>query len=102
MPARQELPDTLKRSPREAQETWIKARGSAVEQYGEGERAQRTAHAALKHSFEKGGDHWEPKAEKGPPDAQAAHSTPSPARPLKAWTPMPPSGISMTSRNTWT
>lgn len=102
MPARQELPDTLKRSPGEAQETWIKARGSAVEQYGEGERAQRTAHAALKHSFEKGGDHWEPKAEKGPSDAQAAHNTPSPARPLKAWTPTPPSGISMTSRNIWT
>jgi ChaB len=43
-----------------------------VESYGEGERAHRTAYAALKHSFEKVGDHWEPKAAKGPSDAQAA------------------------------
>lgn len=80
MPARQELPDTLKRSPKKAQETWIKAHDSAVEQYGEGERAHRTANAALKHSFEKIGDHWEPKARKGPSDAQAARSTPKPGR----------------------
>ncbi|MFN2504644.1 MAG: ChaB family protein, partial [Acidimicrobiales bacterium] len=36
--------------------------------YGEGERAHRTAFAALKQSFEKVGDKWEPKAEKGPSD----------------------------------
>jgi len=30
----------------------------------------------LKHSFEKVGDHWEPKKGKGPSDAQAAKSTP--------------------------
>jgi len=72
MPARKELPSTLKRSPRKAQETWIKAHDAAVEQYGEGERAHRTAFSAVKHSFEKVGDHWEPKAEKGPSDAQAA------------------------------
>lgn len=44
----------------------------AVETYGEGERAHRTAFAALKHSFEKVGDHWEPKDHKGPSDPQAA------------------------------
>ncbi|MFF4989481.1 ChaB family protein [Streptosporangium saharense] len=76
MPVRQELPETLKRSPKKAQDTWIKAHDSAVEQYGEGERAHRTANAALKHSFEKVGDHWEPKSKKGPSDRQAARHTP--------------------------
>jgi cation transport regulator ChaB len=74
MPAREELPSTLKRSPKKAQETWGKTHDSAVEEYGEGERAHRTAFAALKHSFEKVGDHWEAKDEKGPSDKQAARS----------------------------
>jgi hypothetical protein len=62
----------LERSPEEARETWIKAHDSAVQTYGEGERAHRTAFAALKHSFEKVGDHWEKKPKKGPSDPQAA------------------------------
>jgi hypothetical protein len=68
------MPSTLQRSPKKAQETWVKAHDSAVESYGEGERAHRTAFSALKHSFEKVGDHWEPKGRKGPSDAQAARS----------------------------
>lgn len=74
MPGRKELPSTLKRSPKKAQETWVKTHDSAVETYGEGERAHRTAFGAVKHSFEKVGDHWEPKNEgaKGPSDAQSA------------------------------
>jgi cation transport regulator ChaB len=72
MPAREELPDTIKRSPKKAQDTWIKAHDSAVESYGEGRRAHQTAFAALKHSFEKVGDHWEPKSRKGPSDRQAS------------------------------
>jgi cation transport regulator ChaB len=72
MPARDELPSTLKRSPKKAQETWIKTHDSAVETYGEGERAHRTAFSSVKHSFEKVGDHWEPKESKGPSDEQAA------------------------------
>ena len=75
MPAREELPDTLKRSPKKAQETWAETHDSAVEQYGEGERAHRTAYASLKHSFEKVGDHWEPKEEKGPSDPRSTKST---------------------------
>src|SRR5687768_18508058 len=71
MPARKELPSTLKRSPKKAQETWVKTHDSAVETYGEGERAHRTAFAAVKHSFEKVGDHWEPKKRKGPSDERA-------------------------------
>jgi ChaB/Rho termination factor, N-terminal domain len=74
MPARRELPDTIARSPKKAQRTWMKAHDSAVATYGEGERAHRTAFAALKHSFEKVGDHWEPKDRKGPSDPQAAKS----------------------------
>ena len=72
MPAREDLPGTLKRSPKKAQETYIKTHDSAVETYGEGERAHRTAFSSLKHSFEKVGDHWEPKDHKGPSDPQAA------------------------------
>jgi hypothetical protein len=77
MPGREELPSTVARSSRKAQRTWIKAHDSAVETYGEGERAHRTAFSALKHSFEKVGDHWEAKEEKGPSDRQAARSTPA-------------------------
>ena len=74
MPGREELPSTLERSPKKAQDTWVAAHDSAVDEYGEGERAHRTAFAALKHSFEKVGDHWEAKDEKGPSDKQAAKS----------------------------
>ncbi|GAA3836269.1 ChaB family protein [Streptomyces phyllanthi] len=74
MPGRQELPSTLERSSKGAQRTWIKAHDSAVEQYGEGERAHRVAYGALKHSYEKVGDHWERKegGRKGPSDPQSA------------------------------
>lgn len=74
MPARKDMPSTLRRSPKKAQDTYVKAHDSAVESYGEGERAHRTAFSAVKHSFEKVGDHWEPKDKKGPSDAQAARS----------------------------
>jgi NAD(P)-dependent dehydrogenase (short-subunit alcohol dehydrogenase family) len=62
----------VRRSSQKAQDTWVKAHDSAIETYGEGERAHRTAFAALKHSFEKVGDHWEAKDSRGPSDAQAA------------------------------
>jgi cation transport regulator ChaB len=74
MPAEEDLPSTIQRSPKKAQRTWSKTHDSAVDEYGEGERAHRTAFASLKHSFEKVGDHWEPKDEKGPSDKQAAKS----------------------------
>ena len=72
MPGRRELPDTLRRSGKKAQETWIATHDSAVEQYGEGSRAHRTAFASLKHSFEKVGDKWVAKKEKGPSDPRSA------------------------------
>ena len=67
-PKQDELPSTLQRSPKKAQRTFAKTYDSAAEQYGDDERAARTAYASLKHSFEKVGDHWEPKDEKGPSD----------------------------------
>jgi cation transport regulator ChaB len=76
MPAREEMPSTLRRSSKKAQDTWAKTHDAAVEQYGEGERAHRIAFASLKHSFEKVGDHWEAKGERGPSDPQAAKRRP--------------------------
>jgi cation transport regulator ChaB len=76
MPTKKEdLPGTLERSPRKAQRTYAKALDSAHEEYeGDEARAHRVAFSAVKHSFEKEGDHWQPKAEKGPSDPQAAKS----------------------------
>jgi hypothetical protein len=61
----------LRRSPAKAQRTFAKAHDAAVKEYGEGERAHRVAFAALKHSFEKRGDRWEPKDHKGPSDPRS-------------------------------
>jgi cation transport regulator ChaB len=72
MPARKDMPGTLQRSPKNAQDTYVEAHDSAVDTYGEGERAHRTAFAAVKYSFEKVGDHWEAKGKKGPSDAKVA------------------------------
>jgi cation transport regulator ChaB len=69
-----ELPSTLQRSPKKAQRTFAKAHDSAIGEYGDEKRANQVAWAAVKHSFEKVGDHWERKAggKRGPSDAQAA------------------------------
>ena len=72
---RSELPDTLKRSGRKAQRTFAKAHDAAVEQYGEGERAHRTALAALKHTHEKRGDRWVANDEPGPSDPRSKKTT---------------------------
>jgi len=75
-PVRSELPETLRRSPAKAQRTFAKAHDAAMEEYGDDERAHRVAFAALKHSFEKVGDHWEPKEHKGPSDDRARSGGP--------------------------
>ena len=72
---RSELPDTLKRSGQKAQRTFAKAHDAAVEQYGEGERAHRTAMAALKHTHEKRGGRWVPKDRPGPSDPRSKKTT---------------------------
>jgi cation transport regulator ChaB len=66
-----EIPSTLQRSDDKAQRTFAKAHDSAAEEYGDEERANRVAWAAVKHTHEKVGDHWEPKDHKGPSDPQA-------------------------------
>ena len=73
-----ELPSTLQKSPVKAQRTFAKVHDAAVKEYGEGERAHRVAYDALKHSFEKVGDHWEPKSKKGPSDSRARSGGPNP------------------------
>ena len=66
MPTKKEdLPSTLKRSPKKVQDTYAKTLDSAHEQYDSEERAHRTAWDSVKHVAEKKGDHWELKDEKG-------------------------------------
>jgi cation transport regulator ChaB len=74
---RDRLPSTLARSPAKAQATYIHTLESAEETHGDGEAAHRIALSALKHSFEKVGDHWEAKSQKGPSDRQAARRGPA-------------------------
>ena len=66
-----EIPSTLQRSDEKAQRTFAKAHDSAEESYGDERRANQVAWAAVKHTHEKVGDHWEPKDHKGPSDPQA-------------------------------
>ena len=66
-----EIPSTLRRSDEKAQDTFAQAYDSAQEEYQEESRAARTAWAAVKHTHEKVGGHWEPKEENGPSDASA-------------------------------
>lgn len=68
---RADVPSTVARSDDKAVRTFKKALESAEETYGSGGRARRAAFAALKHTHEKVGDHWEPKQKKGPSDPRA-------------------------------
>ena len=71
---KEDVPDTIERSPKKVQATYEKTLDSAHEQYGSEERAHRTAWAAVKHVAEKKGDHWELKDEPGPSDPQSRQS----------------------------
>ena len=71
-----ELPSTLQRSGRKAQQTFAETYDSAMAQYDDERRSYQTAFASLKHTHEKVGDHWEPKDEYGPSDARAASDNP--------------------------
>jgi hypothetical protein len=62
-PGSGDLPGTLQRSSKEAQETFTRARDSAVQAYGKGDQADRAAYSELKQNFEKRGDHWIAKAD---------------------------------------
>ena len=73
-----ELPSTLQRSDQHAKQVFAKTYDSAIEQYDDERRAHQTAFAALKHTHEKVGDHWEPKDEYGPSDERAEEDRPGP------------------------
>lgn len=66
-----EIPGTLKRSAGKVQRTYEKTLESAEEQYGDEERAHRTAWGSVKNLAEKRGDHWELKEETGPSDPRS-------------------------------
>jgi cation transport regulator ChaB len=68
-----EIPSTLERSDEKAQRTFAKTHDSAMDSYDDERRANQVAWAAVKHTHEKVGDHWEPKegGKKGPSDKQA-------------------------------
>lgn len=72
-----ELPATLQRSDEKAQRTYAKAHDSALDEYGSEARAHRVAYSALKHSYEKVGDHWEAKDRRGPSDERSKSGGPS-------------------------
>jgi cation transport regulator ChaB len=76
------LPSTLERSPKKAQDTYEATLESAERTYdGDEERAHRAAWASVKHSFEKIGDHWEPKDQRGPSDPRAEQGGPDASGP---------------------
>ena len=75
-----ELPSTMERSDKKAQDTFAKTYDSALEEYGDEQRAAQTAYASLKRTHEKVGDHWEPKDSSGPSDKKAEQGRNSNAR----------------------
>ncbi|MDQ3881418.1 MAG: ChaB family protein [Chloroflexota bacterium] len=79
-PGRDEMPGTIERSDKHAQDIWAETHDSAVETYGEGEAAHRVAFASLKHSYRKEGDRWVAKPQKGPSDPQAARGPDTPMK----------------------
>jgi hypothetical protein len=69
------LPSTLERSPEKSSRhirIYEKTPENAEKEYGGDEqRAHRVAWGAVKNSFEKVGDRWEPKPETGPSDPRS-------------------------------
>jgi anti-anti-sigma factor len=58
LPPAGELPGTVKRSSKQAQQTFAQALTSAVQVHGEGDQAFRAAYVEFKQTFEKRGDRW--------------------------------------------
>ena len=61
-----DLPGTLKRSSKQAQQTFTTALARAVQAHGQGDQATCAAYAEFKRTFEKRGDHWIPKQAAAP------------------------------------
>lgn len=74
---RKDLPGPLKRSSKKAQDTFRETLRAAIDQYGkDGQRARSTAWASVKHSYEKVGDRWKRKKDRGPSDSRAERGGP--------------------------
>ena len=71
-----ELPGTLQRSCREAQEAFLRALDEAIRTHGAGDQAQRIAYMTLKQDFEKRGDHWIAKHDPADRDVGGRASSP--------------------------
>ena len=91
-PKQDELPSTLQRSPKKAQRTYAKAYDAAADQYGSTKRANQVAWAAVKHAYEKVGDHWEQKdgGKRAPRTRRPPAGRTPTARRRAAWTPTRP------------
>ncbi|MFJ1454947.1 ChaB family protein [Nocardia sp. N2S4-5] len=76
-PKATELPSTLRKSDEHAQRIFAETHDSALREYGSEQRAHRVAYAALEHSYEKVGDHWEAKQRRGPSDERAESGGPN-------------------------
>lgn len=63
-----------------SQYIWIAAHDSAVQTYGEGERAHRTPFVASKHIREKMGGDWSTKINRGSDDPAISAATDPPQR----------------------
>ena len=74
---RDDLPGTLLRSADKVQRAYLETLESAEEQYGDDERAHRTAWASVKQIAEKEGDHWELKDEPGPSEPDQRRDAPT-------------------------
>jgi cation transport regulator ChaB len=75
-PKKSELPSTVARSGKKARATFAHAYDSAMDEYGEADRARRVAWSALEQTHEKVGDRWKkkPKDEAGvSTDSSKAH-----------------------------
>ena len=71
-----EIPATLERSPKKAQDIYAETLDSAEKTYdGDEAAAHRVAWSAVKYGFEKVADHWEAKDEKGPSDSRSEGTT---------------------------
>lgn len=66
------VPRTLKRSENKVQRTYEKTLENAEKEYGDEERAHRTAWGSVKHIAEKHGDHWALKDKPGPSDPRSS------------------------------
>ena len=70
-----DLPSTLERSDEHARDIYADTLASAEKTYdGDEAAAHRVAWSAVKHEYEKTGDHWEKKDHAGPSDSRSEQS----------------------------